>query len=161
MFAFVPVMQAVIHSRIPVEFTCNNCTHCVLPFHSCRDFNTDHDTSNHNEPSNTNDTHLEALRKGSNNLKLVHLNTQSLVSSFNEFLLTFDKYKFDLITMSETWLKDNDHLLSYVNVPGYDLLYNNRDKIRGGGVECYINSQYKYQRKKEFEALVPDLENLW
>ena len=43
--------------------------------------------------------------------------------------------KFDIITLSETWLKNVKHLLEYVNLPGYKFSYRNRDEKRGGGVD--------------------------
>ena len=30
--------------------------------------------------------------------------------------------------MSETWLKNNDLLIKHVTMPGYDMLYKNREK---------------------------------
>ena len=36
--------------------------------------------------------------------------------------------------MSETWLKNNDLLIKHVTIPGYDMLYKNREKVRGGGM---------------------------
>ena len=36
--------------------------------------------------------------------------------------------------MSETWLKNNDLLKKHVTIPGYDMLYKNREKVRDGGV---------------------------
>ena len=73
----------------------------------------------------------------------------------------FNKYKFDLITLSETWLKDNSYLIDYVTIPGYDIIYNNRDKIKGGGVGCYINTRLKYKRRKDIKSQDKDLEHLW
>ena len=46
-------------------------------------------------------------------------NTQSMVSSFDELVLTIQQYPFDVISMSETWLKDNSLLLQHVTLPGY------------------------------------------
>ena len=65
----------------------------------------------------------------------MHLNTQSLVSSFNEFQCLINDYPMDIITMSETWLKENPALLDYVTRPRYTAIFNNRNAIRGGGVE--------------------------
>jgi len=43
-------------------------------------------------------------------------------------------YKFDIITLSETWLQSNQQQLDYVKIPGYNQLFKNRDNKRGGGV---------------------------
>ena len=37
-----------------------------------------------------------------------------MVSTFDEPLLTVKEYPFDVITMSETWLKNNELLLQHV-----------------------------------------------
>ena len=49
-----------------------------------------------------------------------------------------NEYQFDIITMSETWLRDNQKLLDYVNIFGYKLEYANRDNKQGDGVGVYI-----------------------
>ena len=55
-----------------------------------------------------------------------------------EISLTINSYNFDIITLSETWLKDNPLLLQHVSVPKYQLCYNNRNVCKGGGVDAYI-----------------------
>ena len=45
----------------------------------------------------------------------------------------------DVITLSETWLKNNPALLRYVSVPGYSAAFRNRESIKGGGVGAYIH----------------------
>ena len=39
-------------------------------------------------------------------MSIAHLNVQTLMSIFNEFSLMLDEYQFDVIVVSETWLKD-------------------------------------------------------
>ncbi len=84
-----------------------------------------------------------------------------MTSTFDEFLLTVNKYPLDIITLSETWLKDNAALLDYVTVPGYASVFRNRESIRGGGVGAYIHELIKFNRRKDIEDLQPDLEHLW
>ena len=48
--------------------------------------------------------------------------------------------------MSETWLKNNDLLIKHVTIPGYDMLYKNREKVCAGGVGFYISNNLKYER---------------
>ena len=79
-------------------------------------------------------------------MKILHINTQSLTSSFDEFLLQQTKYNFDIVAMSETWLKNNDLLIKHVTIPGYDMLYKNREKVCAGGVGFYISNNLKYER---------------
>ena len=41
---------------------------------------------------------------------IAHLNTQAIRSTFDEFTCMLNTQKFDIMTLSETWLKDNPHL---------------------------------------------------
>ena len=68
----------------------------------------------------------------------MHLNTQSMVSTFNELLLTVNSHPLDIVTLSETWLRDQPQLLDYVSIPGFVTEFRNREGIRGGGVGVYI-----------------------
>ena len=78
-------------------------------------YNTDHELFSSGEsPSNISatldpgpDEHLQSLIMRPKHLKVMHLNTQSMVSAFDELLLTIRQYPFDVISMSETWLKEN------------------------------------------------------
>ena len=142
-------------TRTPNYFTCTSCFTSVLPFHNRRSLDDTFD-----DPIVSVDTHENILQEKRNLLKILHLNKQSLVSSFNEFRLLLDRYTFDIIAMSETWLKDNAHLLDYIQIPGYTFEYLNRDKVKGGGVGCYINEQLTYKRRKDIESLA-DIEHLW
>ena len=103
----------------------------------------------------------DTLKEKSAQLKIMHLNTQSMVSTFNEFQLVINKYPFDVITLSETWLKNNPELLEYVKIPGYQMEYRNRENMKGGGVGMYIRENIKFSRRKDLENLHPDLEHLW
>lgn len=49
--------------------------------------------------------HLHVLQERSHQVRIFHINTQSMASSFVELLATIDEYPFDIATMSETWLK--------------------------------------------------------
>ena len=57
-----------------------------------------------------------------------------MVSSFDEFHVMLQEHPFDILTLSETWLKDDVNLLNYVQIPGYKFRYKNRNERRGGGV---------------------------
>ena len=104
---------------------------------------------------------MDTLKEKSAQLKIMHLNTQSMVSTFNEFQLGINKYRFDVITLSETWLKNNPELLEYVKIPGYQMEYRNRENMKGGGVGMYIRENIKFSRRRDLENLHPDLEHLW
>lgn len=60
------------------------------------------------------DVHLQALLSKGNQLRIVHLNTQSMVSIFDKFQATMVEYPICVMTMTETWLKNNPHVIKYV-----------------------------------------------
>ena len=86
------------------------------------------------------------------------LNTLCMTSTFNEFLLLVKQYPMDIITLSETWLKDNPALLEYVSVPGYSAVFRNGETIKGGGVGAYIHESIHFKRRTDIENRYPDLE---
>ena len=63
--------------------------------------------------------------------------------------------------MSETWLKNNPHVLQYVSIPGYVNVFRNRDAIRGGGVGAYLREGISFKRRSDIENIEPELEHLW
>ena len=69
-----------------------------------------------------NNVHSEALETNGNHLSIAHLNTQSMSSTFDEFPVTLYKNPFDIITLSETWLRNDSNLLQYVQIQGYRFL---------------------------------------
>ncbi len=147
-------------------YTCVSCLHRTLPFFSYAGDLTCDDSSlsipDHNFSDETfTDRHLVAFENKQKLLKVMHLNTQSLVSNFNQLNLKLSSYPFDVVALSETWLKENKLLLDYVNIPGYDLIYNNRETIRGGGVGFYVKQTLKYKRRKDIEEKSKDLEHVW
>ena len=62
----------------------------VLPFHYCPVENIldDEPTITRLTPQETTDHIVKTLQDQSKNLRIMHVNTQRVVSSFNEFLLT-------------------------------------------------------------------------
>ena len=91
----------------------------------------------------------------------MHFNTQSMVTSFSEFQILASQLPMDIITMSETCLKDNPALLDYVTLPGYTALFRNREGARGGGVGVYIKDSIQFKRRKDIEMYQPEMEHLW
>ena len=97
------------------------------------------DELNINVKSDVNYTneHLEKLDKLKKHISICHLNTQRMSSNFDEFQLMINQTNLDIITLSETWLKSDKHLLEYVRLSDYEFAYRNRDEKRGGSVEIY------------------------
>ena len=91
----------------------------------------------------------------------MYFNTQSMRSSFNEFLVLVSQLPMDIITMSEAWLRDNPALLDYVTLPGYTSVFRNREGVKGGGVGAYSIDSIKFKRRKDIEQLQSEMERLW
>ena len=134
----------------------------MLPFHSVRTIDKPHEGINQNDSTFTEaaNEYLEALTSRANQLKVVHINMQSMVSSFDELILMIKEYPYDVITMSETWLKNNPHLLNYVTIPGYSNTFRNRDDIRGGGVGVDLKDAIDFKRRTDIESIEPELEHI-
>ena len=143
-----------VPSSVPIESVCQKCTISVLPF--CQHnllFNETSETiqsvtDREDVYSQIIYEHEIALQDKSNQLKLVHINTQSMVSTFDELVLT---------------MKGNPYLLQHVNIPGYSNVFRNRDRIRGGSVGAYLRDgiDVKWHWRNDIENIEPELENLW
>ena len=72
--------------------------------------------------------HSETLETYRNYFNIAYLNTQFMSSTFDEFQVMLYQYPFDIITLSETWLRNDTNLLQYVQIPGYNFCYKNREK---------------------------------
>lgn len=154
------------NNKTPSQQTwiCHQCTHTQLPFYNC-DFSDANCFTLPNQPEKAplKNVHLENLNKSHNHISIAHLNTQSLTSTFDEFQLMLNLYKFDIMTLSETWLKNDKNMLNYVEIPGYDFLYKNREGKKGGGVGTYVNttSISKYKIRNDINDINRDIEHLW
>ena len=150
-------------SSVPKKWVCPQSTVTVLPFYN-HDLSLSN-TSSTSESSMTEgstlvDEHLSALSERSRQLRLCHINTQSMVSTFYELLVMIKGYPFDIVTMSETWLKDNPVRLQYVTIPGYGHVFRNRDRYWGGGVGAYLRDGVSYKRRTDIDNMAPELEHL-
>ena len=86
---------------------------------------------------------------------------QSVTLTFDKSQFMVNESKFDIITLSETWLKNDKHLLEYVSLPGYKFSYRNRDEKRGDGVGVYIKDCITYKIRNDIIRLDNSLEHLW
>ena len=91
----------------------------------------------------------------------MHLNIQCMTSTFDELLLLLTNYPFNIVTLSETWLKDNDLLLQHVSIPGFIANYRNQQQCKGGGVGGYVHDSLQFKCRTDIENLQPDFEHLW
>ena len=106
-------------------------------------------------------THAKKLQELKTHISICHLNTKSMTSTFGEFQFMVNELKFDIITLSETWLKNDKHLLEYANTPGYKFSYRNRDEKKGGGVGVHIKDCITYETRNDIISLDNSLEHLW
>ena len=102
-------------------------------------------------------THKNNLLNNKHLLRILNLNCQSLASTFTEFKAINYGCNIDTLTVSETWLTENQNLLEYVELPGYDLYYKNRENKRGSGVAAYARDSLKCKIRKHFCSLEPIL----
>ena len=84
----------------------------------------------------------ERISKFNTMLKIGLSNVQSLVSHFSELSAFISAGNFDIVALTETWLKPsiNDHL---INIPGYYLIRNDRNHKGSGGVATYVKNSLK------------------
>jgi len=97
--------------------------------------------------------HLKDIRDNTNHkYNCLHLNIQSLPSKFDLLkqllsLLKEDRVHIDFIMLCETFLTDsNSHLY---NIPGYNLVCQNRTKSTRGGVALYVSTDYHYKLRPD------------
>ena len=104
-------------------------------------------------------THVTKLQELKTHIRICHLHIQSVISTFDEFQFMVNESKFDTIALSETWLKNDKHLLEYVSLPGCKFSY--RDEKRGDGVGVYIKDCITYKTRNDIISLDDSLEHLW
>ena len=118
-------------------------------------------SSNIKNDANYTNEYLEKLDELKKHTSICHLNTQSMSSTFDEFQFMINQTRFDVITLSETWLKNDKHLLEYVRPPSYEFAYRNRDEKRGGGVGIYIRDTTEFKLRSDISKLDDSIEHLW
>ena len=62
-------------------------------------------------------------------------------------------HQFDIITLSETWLKYNVNLINAVDIPGYNKSFRNRDQVKGVGVGYYVKTEINVKERKYLKNL--------
>ena len=125
------------NSRKAHEWVCESCHFRELPFSGVREFHEITATS----PTKINSVdyeniHISNFKSHRKHLSIGHLSTQSMVSSFDEFTVMLQEHPFDILTLSETWLKDDVNLLNYVQIPS---LATRTEMKEEEGVSVYIS----------------------
>ena len=73
-------------------------------------------------------------------LKIAHLNVRSLSQHWDEFQILIQENPFDVMCLTETWLKPN-MADSEFHLGGYNLIRNDRTGKGAGGTAIYYNSK--------------------
>ena len=91
-----------IQAHVPQYYICGNCLFNELPLKNSNLQNLDKSIK---LEDSTECQHKVIIKNNSKNLSIAHLNTQSLCSTSDEFLVFLHTYYFDIMTLSETCLK--------------------------------------------------------
>ena len=70
------------------------------------------------------------------------------------------EHPFNILALSETWLKDDVNLLNFVQIPGYKFSYKNRNERRGG-VGWYIKDSVEYKVSHDLNKIDESTQHLW
>ena len=68
--------------------------------------------------------------------------------------------QFDIVTLSKTWLRDNNHLLDYFKIPRYYFVHKNRQQKRGGRVGAYLKEELDFKVREDLKRL-DTIDQLW
>ena len=67
-------------------------------------------------------------------------------------------YEFNLISLSETWLTNNQHQPDYVNITGYESIFKYRKDKKGGGVGFYIKDNISFKKRNDLAKIIVNME---
>ena len=82
-------------------------------------------------------------------------------STFDEFQFMINQTNFVAITLWETWLKNDKHLLEYVRLPGSKFACQNWDEKCSCGVGIYIRNVIEVKVRNDILKLNESIEHLW
>ena len=131
------------------EWVCESCHLKELSLSGLREFQEITATS----PRTINSVDILNFKSHRKHLSMGNLNTQSMVSSFDEFNVVLREHPFHTLTLSETWLKNDANLLNYIQISGYKLSCKNRNERRGEGVGIYVRIQIEYKARHDFNKI--------
>ena len=97
------------------------------------------------------------LNNNKYNLLVLQLNIRGLLSHQNDLQLllhTLNKNRsnIDIVLLCETFLNKNTTKL--INIPGYNLIVNNRSRAKGGGTAILIKNDIKYNTRKDLDIFI-------
>ena len=121
------------------------CIHTPLPFYNRRKLDFNSTVAYKTTILHTNNCHIETLKNYQKYTSITHINCQSILSTFDEFAVMLKSYQFNIISLSEVWLTNNQHQLDYVNIAGYKLIFKHCKDKKGGGVGFYIKDNISFK----------------
>ena len=144
-------------ARVPRFYTCGSCFFNELPF---KNTNLQNLNKSINHEDSTGCQHKVITENNSKKLSMAHLNIRSLCSTFDDFSVFLRTYCFDIMTLPETWLKNNQQMLEYVQIEGCNSEFINREGRRGGVVGVYVKDCFKYKTCKDIVNLELNIEHI-
>ena len=84
------------------------------------------------------------------------INARSLKSNFSSVLDFINKYQFNVVAISETWLKHDVDNLDEFAIEGYHLYVSSRQNKRGGGVAIYASNDFRHSQIYSISGVVND-----
>ena len=164
----VKCIQKKVNKNSPklTAWTCHNCLFTELPFINA-------DINDPTSPPETPQSviappaqvppinHAEIINSKRNHFSICHLNVQNIKTSFAEFQTMLYSNKFDIITLSETWLKENPGIIERIQIPGYKFKNNDRTEQRGGGVGAYVSEKYTCDHRRDIDIKDTTIEHMW
>ena len=72
-----------------------------------------------------------------------------------------ENHKFDIVALSEIWLKDNKHQCKYVQIPGYNSVFPNRENKMSGGVGFYVKDHLSFTLQNDIVKMDSSIEAIW
>ena len=99
---------------------------------------------------------ISKLRINEIDLSVIQLNTSSLPLHINELklFLSFFKYKFDIISLSESRITKSNTLTTNVEIPGYNIKHTPTES-KAGGCLLYISNKNPYKLRNDLNVYCP------
>ena len=91
-------------------------------------------------------------------LKVCHLNVRSLLPKIDKLRLFISKNPFDVIAVSETWLKPSTPN-NKIDIPYYSIYRNDRTDKTGGGTAFYVRNGLPFRSRGDLQS--SDIETCW
>ena len=140
------------------EWTWANCRHTALPFYNRRNLDFYSTVADETTILHTNNCRIETLKNYQKYVSIEHINCQSILSIFDKFAVMLKSYEFGIISLSETWLTNNQHQLDYVNIAGYKSIFKHRNDKSGGGVGFYIKDNISFKTRNDLTRNIVNME---